>query len=150
MLSLGSSGFDLLNDGLRLLAAQRFPDGGQQLLLFIPDVALEDLTKFGQLRRELRIGLGDPVQIGQELPDLLVVVDRVGDQTLGFRMFAQNRKKMLFLKAGEGLQLILEFREQLFPGLDRAVRCVGNVEKLGVPATVSPLKPKPSLAPKSL
>jgi hypothetical protein len=47
-------------------------------------------------------------------------------------MFAQNRKKMLFLKAGEGLQLILEFREQLFPGLDRAVRCVGKLaEKLG-------------------
>jgi hypothetical protein len=84
-------------------------------------VALEDLTKFGQLRCEFRVGLGDPVQIGQERPDLLVVVDRVSDQTLGFLMFAQNRKKMLFLKVGEGLQLILEFREQLFPGLDPAL-----------------------------
>jgi hypothetical protein len=36
---------------------------------------------------------------------------------------------MLFLKAGEGLQLILEFREQLFPGFDRAVRCVGELAK---------------------
>ena len=118
----------------RLRSSQRRPgpprcsalsDGRQQLLLSSRTwlwKTLRSSVSFG----ELRVGLGDPVQIGQELPDLLVVVDRVGDQTLGFRMFAQNRKKMLFLKAGEGLQLILEFREQLFPGLDRAVRCVGE------------------------
>ena len=44
-------------------------------------------------------------------------------------MFPQNRKKMLFLKAGECLQFILEFREQLFPGLDRAIRRVASLLK---------------------
>jgi hypothetical protein len=92
---------------------------------------LKDLPQFAKFRREFRIGFRDLLQIGQKFPDFLVVVDRVDDKVLGFLMFPQNREEMLLLKAGERFQLILEFREQLFPRLDSTIRRIRQLaEKL--------------------
>jgi hypothetical protein len=89
-LNLGHLALDCLDDGLRLLVAERLQDHRQELVLLVADVLLEGFPQLGHLGRELLALLRDLLQLGQELAGLLVVVDRLGREVLGFVVLPEN------------------------------------------------------------
>jgi hypothetical protein len=100
LLGLGNARLDLFDDALHLLFAQRPLHGGQQLALLVPGVLAEGLLQFLKALGEGFIVLRQRIEFGKFGSKFLVVLDRLGDQSLRLGVSPENWKKVLFLKGG--------------------------------------------------
>src|SRR5215207_8437285 len=90
---------------------------------------LEGFSQLGHLAGELLALLWGALQLGQSLPGLFVVVERVGHEVLGLLALPENREEVLLFQPHLQLQLLLQFREQALAGLDRVAGCLGKFGK---------------------
>ena len=127
LLGLGEARLHLLGDVLHLLLAQRPLHRRQQLALVIARVLPEGLLQVLQPLGEALVVLRQRIELGELRPQLLVVLDRVGDEVLGLGVPPEDREEVLLLEAGMELELGLQLGEQLLPGLHRAVRGLGQL-----------------------
>jgi hypothetical protein len=61
---------------------ERLKNRGQQLLLLVADVLLEELLQLKNLREEILVVLRGALKLGQQFPRLPVITQRVLDEVL--------------------------------------------------------------------